>query len=202
MLMENLASKTFQHEIRTPVTTILGMIQSLKNETLSMTQENYINEILNSAKQLLNFANTFESKNHQSNLANPLISLENLKVLLIEDHPLIRQIHQSMLSDLKCEVTLASDATEALALASQPYDFIITDIGLPDMDGITLAKQLKKRPNHANTPILALTAYTDFNTQQSCLEAGIVEVLHKPIELNTLAAVLRSHRSAKEGSKA
>ena len=124
---------------------------------------------------------------------------KKLKILLVEDHPLIQVIHQTMLLDLNFQSDVASNAKEALKLASYHYDIIILDIGLPDISGIGLAKILKKMPHHSNTPLLALTAYIDFNTEQSCLAVGITKVLHKPIDHSTLAAVLHSYQSTQSG---
>ncbi len=130
----------------------------------------------------------------------PLIPLKKLKVLLVEDHPLIQVIHQTMLLDLNFQPDVASNAIEALELANHHYDLIILDIGLPDINGIELAKILKKMPHHFYTPLLALTANTDFNTQKSCFEAGITQVIHKPIDRITLAMALRSYQSIQGGS--
>lgn len=192
MLMQILSPHKLQHELRTSITTILGMVGFLKNEPLSHIQQDCVNGILCSVKQLLNFANTLQSQPHND---IPLTSSKKLKILLVEDHPLIRVIHQTMLLDLNFQSDVASNATEALELANHPYDLIILDIGLPDISGIELAKIFKEMPHHANTPLFALTADTDFNTRQSCLAAGITEVLHKPIDHSTLAAVLRSYQS-------
>ena len=197
MLSQNMAPRELQHEIRTPLTAILGMIHYLKNEPLSSAQQDCVNGILHSAKQLLNFANTLQPQPHND---IPSVFPNKIRVLLVEDHPLIRQIHQGMLSELNCETHVASNAKEALALAVHDYDLIILDIGLPDLSGIELAKILKNTTNHQNTRLLALTAYTDLNTEQSCLEAGIEQVLHKPVDPNTLTAVLRSRQLFKEGS--
>jgi len=196
MLMQILSSHKLQHALHTSITTIFGMVGFLKNEPLSLIQQDCVDGILRSAKQLLDFANTLQSQSHND---IPLISSKKSKVLLVEDHPLIRVIHQTMLLDLNFQPDVVSNAKEALALANNNYDLIVLDIGLPDICGIELAKILKKMPHHSNTPILALAVYTDFNTQQSCLAAGITEVLHKPIDHSTLAAALYSYQSTKEG---
>lgn len=198
MLIQNMAPKELQHELRTPLTTILGMIRYLKSEPLSSAQEDCVDGILQSANQLLKFANTLQPQPHND---IPTKLPKKPRVLLVEDHPLIRQIHQSLLSDLNYQTDVAENAKEALALAVQDYDLIILDIGLPDLSGIELAKRLKNKANHQNTRLLALTAYTDLQTEQSCLEAGIEQVLHKPVDPNTLAAVLCSHQPFKEGSR-
>lgn len=189
MLTSIAASRMLQHEIRTPLTIILGMISHLKKTCLTPMQANYVNAILVSANDLLKISNQLKPQmpSHKP------ITLKKPKVLLIEDDPMIQCIHQYMLSDLGCETDGVRNAAQALVVANQDYDMIMLDIGLPDLNGIEVAKRLRAHQNHINTPIIILTAYTDPWTEKDCLEAGVTCVLHKPIELTTLAEVLRAN---------
>ncbi len=180
---------TLQHEIRTPLTTIFGMISRLKASYLTTAQTDYVNAILISANHLLNLAHRLESQT----LTHKSIKLKKPKVLLVEDNQLIQYIHHCFLSDLGCEVDIAKNGAEALTLARHSYDLIVLDIGLPDVDGIEVAKKLRFYSNHINTPIFVLTAYVDPVTKKDCLDAGVARVLHKPIERNTLAEALNDY---------
>lgn len=188
MLMSNRVAQALQHEIRTPLTAIFGMIFRLKESCLTSTQRNYVNAILISANHLLNFANSLEPQTFVSKS----ISEKKPKVLLVEDDLLIQYLHHDLLSELGYEVDVAKNAAEALALARNFYDLILLDIGLPDLNGIEVAKKIRLYPNHINTPVFAVTAYVDSETEKDCLEAGITRVIHKPVEQSTLAETLNN----------
>jgi len=162
------------------------MIFYLKRTCLTRVQIEYVDAILASADDLLKLANSIVKKP---------------KVLLVEDNPIIQRVHQYMLSDLGCETEIAKDGAEALVLGRHDYDLIFLDIGLPDLNGIEVAKKLRRYPNHIHTPILALTAHVDAVTKKNCLEAGVVRVLHKPVEFNTLAEMLRDYNLISEESQ-
>lgn len=189
MLTSNHAARTLQHEIRTPLTVIFGMISRLKESCLTATQISYVNAIFISANRLLKLANELESQTFISKS----LSLKKPKVLLVEDDPLIQYLHHYLLSDLGYEVDVAKNAAESLALARHSFDLILLDIGLPDLNGIEVAKKIRIYPNHINTPIFAVTAYADPATEKDCLKAGVTRVLHKPVERNTLAEILRNY---------
>ncbi len=68
-----------------------------------------------------------------------------LRVLLVEDSPMVRLSTAAMLSDLGYTVSAAGDAAEAMHLAESGLDVLVTDLGLPDLDGVTLAERLRAR---------------------------------------------------------
>lgn len=154
----------------------------------------YDNDISLSKHSLLTPTNKLKPQIPDNTSTTP----KKTKVLLVEDDLLIQCIHQRMLLELGCTIDIAGNAAEALTLAKHTYDFILLDIGLPDLDGIEVAKKIRNYPNHINTRIFALTANTDPLTEKCCLEAGILRVLHKPIDLNTLGEWLRDHNPKKE----
>ena len=68
-----------------------------------------------------------------------------LRILLVEDNAMVRFSLEAMLSDLGHTVMAAGDAAEAMELAAHDPDVLVTDLGLPDMDGLTLAGRLRAR---------------------------------------------------------
>lgn len=107
-------------------------------------------------------------------------------ILLVED-ALVAQIAQTaVLEGLGCRVTLAVSGKEAIEKTSQApaYDLIFLDLGLPDIDALTVTESIvasyarlqKKLP-----PIIALTAYAYESLHEQCLKAGMSDFLSKPL---------------------
>lgn len=124
------------------------------------------------------------------------------KVLLVEDMPIAQKAAGLCLTAFGCTVDIAATGREALALFSQQrYTLILMDLGLPDMDGITVTDTIRrmeasedKRP----TPIIALTAHEAEDIRASCLEAGMNDFLIKPLTRAKAQAILEKyghHRS-------
>jgi len=117
--------------------------------------------------------------------------MKRIKVLLVEDNIFVQLVHKTLFESLDCDVVIVGNATEALELSRQGYDYIFIDIGLPDINGIELAPMLRLHASLGrSTHFLALTAYTDLETQKACLDAGIDVVLHKPISIEKLKSVM------------
>lgn len=109
------------------------------------------------------------------------------KVLIIEDEPLVRMVHEKMLFEIGCHVNTAANAKEALAMITNNYDFVLLDIGLPDMDGIELAVEIRRREGiQKHASIIIVTAYTDKNLKHKCFSIGINQILNKPINIKEL----------------
>jgi len=112
-------------------------------------------------------------------------------VLLVEDDPDVREYMDDRLQDWGLSVTACANAQEALAAASRrprPFDFYLFDYTMPGMTGIELARQL-----HAANPVVRPVLYTGYGEELSpemLQNAGIHEVLRKPVELDRLRALL------------
>jgi len=120
----------------------------------------------------------FQNMIHPSQMIDASYAENNLKVLLIEDNPVCQSVTKSLFEDLFCDVTIASTAQQALECLHSKYDVIFLDIGLPGKDGITLAKELRRRL-HLKIPIIATTGYAwDVNRFK---EVGINGYLRKPL---------------------
>ncbi len=118
-------------------------------------------------------------------------------ILLVEDHPLAADIAKVILLDLNCQVDIAKNATEAIALTEQNlYDLIFMDIGLPDMDGYAVTKKIREEQK---VPIIALTAHADKQDREDCLKSGMDAILIKPLfkekALNVLSTFIPNSAS-------
>jgi CheY-like chemotaxis protein len=81
------------------------------------------------------------------------------------------------------EVSTASSAQRALALAREKhFDVIISDIGMPEMNGYELAQALRSLPGYESIPMVAVTGYSMFDDRNRSLVAGFNEHVTKPID--------------------
>lgn len=121
-------------------------------------------------------------------LANPDTDRELLnqhpfpaKVLFVDDHSETVAVMSLLLNSLSYEAVCAHSAAEAIEKTSaESFDVVISDISLPDMDGFSLLKQIRKqRP----VPGIAVTGYEPAAVRRRCAEAGFVEVIRKPLDI-------------------
>ncbi len=123
----------------------------------------------------------------------PNLQHKPIKVLVIEDDPLVCLLHKGLLMNLGCQVEVSMNAEEALLMLDGNYDLILLDIELPNMSGIEFSLKLRHQPKYKSIPIIAITSSMDENIQQKCFSAGIRQVLRKPVDLETLELLLKSH---------
>ena len=114
-----------------------------------------------------------------------------MRVLVVEDERKISTYLKRGLEEQGYAVDTAFTGREALDWAeAAPYDMIILDILLPEMDGLTVCRELRKRDNR--TPILMLTARDSVDDRVNGLDAGADDYLVKPFALKELLARLRA----------
>lgn len=113
-----------------------------------------------------------------------------MRILIIEDVELNRDLLEQMLED-RYEVASAADGEDGLrhARAAVP-DVVLLDLGLPGMDGWTVAHAMRADPALADVFVIALTAHAMAGDRERALAAGCDEYLTKPIDERTLFQVL------------
>jgi len=118
--------------------------------------------------------------------------MENpVRLLIVEDDRKISTYLKRGLEEQGYAVDAAFTGREALDFAeSAPYDIIILDILLPEMDGLSVCREIRKRDKH--TPILMLTARDTVDDRVTGLDAGADDYLVKPFALKELLARLRA----------
>lgn len=123
--------------------------------------------------------------------------LGSILVLVIEDHLDAGDIVRLVLEGRGARVEISNTAHHALErLSSTMYDVIVSDIGLPDMDGYELMRELRSRGD--NTPAIAVTAYARPEHRSQALQAGFTMHLAKPLDVaELLAAVALLSKPAK-----
>ncbi|RCJ36377.1 hybrid sensor histidine kinase/response regulator [Nostoc punctiforme NIES-2108] len=117
------------------------------------------------------------------------LNLNGLQTLLVDDDKDSREFIAFVLEQYGAQVTEVDSAHDALNILMQTkFDLLISDIGMPDMDGYTLIRQIRKQsPDRGREiPAIALTAYAGETDRQQALAAGFQQHISKPIELEVL----------------
>jgi len=119
-------------------------------------------------------------------------SVQPLRVLLAEDHPVNREVALGLLERHGHTVTVVTDGAQAVAAArSGSFDVILMDVHMPNMDGTEASRLVRKLPAPAGrVPIIALSASVLKDEVELCYQAGMDEFLAKPIDPAALARVL------------
>jgi PAS domain S-box-containing protein len=128
-------------------------------------------------------------------VAQPRDSLNDFRILVVEDEPDTSEFLDRFLRSYGAEVILVRSAEEALSrLADDKVDIVVSDIGLPDVDGYHLMRRIRQRPANAGgaTPAVALTAYARTEDRTRAFRAGFQAHLAKPIEPSELVATIAS----------
>jgi CheY-like chemotaxis protein len=118
---------------------------------------------------------------------------EGRRILLVEDD--VRNIFalSSVLEPLGAQLLVARNGREALdALGRDPQvDIVLMDLMMPEMDGLTATREIRKRPALRDLPIIALTAKAMVDDRRNCLEAGANDYISKPIDVDKLVSLCR-----------
>jgi signal transduction histidine kinase/ActR/RegA family two-component response regulator len=122
------------------------------------------------------------------------VHLDGLRILVVDDQADARELVRRILSDAGATVLLAASAAEALDIApTQSLDAIVSDIGMPEMDGFTLVRRLRNHPGIGRAmPVLALTAFSRAEDKALALQAGFSSCMIKPFEPQALVAEIAS----------
>jgi two-component system response regulator PilR (NtrC family) len=120
------------------------------------------------------------------------------KILIVDDEPDIRELLEITLGRMKLDTRSARNVKEAQDwLAREPFDLCLTDMRLPDGNGLELVQHIQKR--HAQVPVAMITAFGSLDTAIHALKAGAFDFLTKPVDLGRLrelvGSALRLHRS-------
>ena len=117
---------------------------------------------------------------------------EGLRVLVAEDNVTNQKIAARMLEKLRCQADVVADGAEAVRMARDfPYDLILMDVQMPEMDGYQASIRIREMEGPENhTPIVALTANVMEADREACTKAGMDDFLAKPVRRDDLVRVL------------
>lgn len=114
------------------------------------------------------------------------------RIMAVDDSTTMRDMVGFTLRGAGYEVVLAEDGMDALAqLKTERVDLVITDINMPNLDGIGLVAKLRDDPAYRTTPILILTTESDTTKRQQGKDAGATGWLVKPFDPRKLVSVVQ-----------
>lgn len=117
-----------------------------------------------------------------------------IRLLMAEDGETNRIVIQAMLKDSGYQIDVAHDGQEAVdAVARFPYDVILMDVYMPNMDGIEATRQIRSSARGEDIPIIALTANAMDGDREKFIEAGMNDYLPKPVKKTDLLSTLARH---------
>ncbi|KAA0995326.1 PAS domain S-box protein [Pseudomonas sp. ANT_J12] len=117
--------------------------------------------------------------------------LAGLRLLVVEDNMLNRQVADELLTREGAEVRLAEGGLEGVSkVMSERFDVVLMDIQMPDIDGLEATRRIRSNPRFATLPIVAMTANASNSDREACFAAGMNEHVGKPIDLEQLVATL------------
>ena len=115
-----------------------------------------------------------------------------LRILLAEDNAVNQKVALRLLERMGYRADVAANGLEALAaLQRQPYDVVLMDVQMPEMDGLEASRRIKQNWPPAPEPrIIAMTANAMQGDREKCLAAGMDDYITKPIRTEALVAAL------------
>jgi CheY-like chemotaxis protein len=115
-----------------------------------------------------------------------------MHILLAEDNVSSQKVVRQMLKRLGCLVDVVANGIEALqALERQPYDLVLMDVRMPEMDGLEATRIIRQCRPDGEPKVIAVTAYALEGDREKCLAAGMDDYISKPVKMVELAAILK-----------
>ncbi len=116
-------------------------------------------------------------------------------VLLVEDNPVNQQVAAELLQEADVTVTVADNGLRALEIIERtpgdpPFDLVLMDLQMPEMDGYEAAARLRGNPKFDSMPIVAMTAHAMVEERQRCLAVGMNDHISKPIDMDKFFGTL------------
>jgi DNA-binding NtrC family response regulator len=125
-------------------------------------------------------------------LDGKIVQGQGQMVLLVDDETALTSVFQVLLKLLNYKASIHNSAREALsAFAASPeaFDLVVTDLTMPEINGLEVARQVRAcRPD---LPVILLTGLSSTLTRENLLETGVCELLEKPVQMAALADALQ-----------
>jgi DNA-binding response OmpR family regulator len=128
-------------------------------------------------------------------------NLTKYKVLVVDDEPIVRKMHESMLSENFQVVSLASGKEALDYLNRNTADVVLLDLGLPDLDGFSVCQCLKQEGRLDTTSVIFVSANSDLETRIQAFNSGGDDFIAKPLNRDDLLAKIQLLRHRKQKQK-
>ena len=208
-----------QHELRTPLNHIVGYSELLQEQASEMDKRSVVadlGKVSSAAHVLLDLLETHlikpqvEPQMQRLEFESvwptidevlepiPPLKLEGGTVLVVDDHPLNRDMLDRRLTRQGFVVVQASSGTEALQkIRTSSFDLILLDMIMPEMDGFQLLKLIKSDKSLRQLPVIMLSASDEAATAVHCIKMGADDFLPKPCNTTLLMARIESSLAKK-----
>ncbi len=114
------------------------------------------------------------------------------RILVIDDSAAIRQSVSFILEEASYQVVQANDGLDGLQKATaEAFDLVLTDVNMPNMDGIEFTRKMRELPKHKYTPVIVLTTESQGSRMDEGKAAGATGWIVKPFETEKLLAVVK-----------
>jgi CheY-like chemotaxis protein len=123
-----------------------------------------------------------------------------MKILVVDDNATNRKVCRAILAGEGCRIDEAANGAEGLAAARKELpNLILMDVQMPVMDGLEALRHLQADPATRGIPVVALTAYAMKGDRERLLDAGFVEYLSKPLDIDSFLEVVRRYIAGRQG---
>lgn len=126
-------------------------------------------------------------------IVNELISIKGISILLVEDDLVAQKVLSNYLQGENANVIVANNGILALEIyqnQNQNIDIILMDVRIPEMDGYEVTKKIRQSKNGKTIPIIGITGNAFEQDYNACIDAGMNEVLVKPLDLDVLISTI------------
>lgn len=164
---------------------ILGDSAGLKHILTKPVNRSALHDSILESLNLHRNSSPHEPTNSGSN--HDFSPIHHARILLVDDVEINRMVALALLEETGVQVDTAEHGRQALDMLNRTrYDLILMDIQMPEMDGLTATREIRKQPSHANLPIVAMTAHARASDREASLQAGMNDHLTKPVNQNEL----------------
>jgi len=116
---------------------------------------------------------------------------DQLKVLVVDDERMYRQLLQQTLETEGFQVVVAEDGKDALArIENAEFDIVLTDLAMPEVGGIEVLKQAKKK--RESTVVVIITGFASLDTALAAIKDGVYDYITKPLQLDYIKLTMKN----------
>lgn len=197
------------HKLRTPLTLIgAPIVEVLKSHSLTQEERQYLETARESSRNMLDLVDSMLTDNMEDSYfvddENARVFADEsekadgqeegqtgVRILIVEDNPDLRRFLVQLLSGTYSVMT-AENGKQGLEMAvEQQPDFILSDVTMPQMDGLTMVRMIKQNPDICHIPIIILSARASLQDKVAGIEQGIDDYITKPFSAQYLKRRMR-----------